>query len=316
MKKHTRIDSRPEARRRRYREILENFTLMSDTFMRNVFKKQECTEYVLQVIMNQGDLKVLEQVLQKDYKNLQGRSAVLDCVAQDAGGRQFNVEIQQDAEGASPRRARYHSGLMDMNTLNPGQDFDELPETYVIFITRDDTLGYGLPVYHVTRKIEEVGADFGDEAYILYVNAGTQEDTELGRLMHDFHCRRAEDMYSEILAERVRELKETQEGVDIMCREMDEIYREGQRYGEKRGEKRGEERGIKLGEKRGIKLGEKRGIKLGEKRGEERGIAKGKQEMAFSLLRMGMPVEEIAKAASVSVELVEKWLEKELHPVG
>ena len=66
---------------------------------------------------------------------------------------------------------------MDMNTLNPGQDFDELPETYVIFITRDDTLGYGLPVYHVTRKIEEVGADFGDEAYILYVNAGTQEDT-------------------------------------------------------------------------------------------------------------------------------------------
>ena len=119
-------------------------------------------------------------------------------------------------------------------------------------------------------------------------------------------------MYSEILAERVRELKETQEGVDIMCREMDEIYREGQRYGEKRGEKRGEERGIKLGEKRG----EERGMKLGEKRGEERGIAKGKQEMAFSLLRMGMPVEEIAKAASVSVELVEKWLEKELHPVG
>ena len=38
------------------------------------------------------------------------------------------------------------SGLMDMNTLNPGQDFDELPESYVIFITRDDILGYGLPI--------------------------------------------------------------------------------------------------------------------------------------------------------------------------
>ena len=43
---------------------------------------------------------------------------------------------------------------MDMNTLNPGQDFDDLPESYVIFITRDDTLGYGLPIYHVDRKIE------------------------------------------------------------------------------------------------------------------------------------------------------------------
>ncbi len=40
--------------------------------MRNVFKKRECTEYVLQVIMNKKDLKVIDQVLQKDYKNLQG----------------------------------------------------------------------------------------------------------------------------------------------------------------------------------------------------------------------------------------------------
>ena len=42
---------------------------MSDVFMRNVFKKRECTEYVLQVIMNKKDLKVIDQVLQKDYKN-------------------------------------------------------------------------------------------------------------------------------------------------------------------------------------------------------------------------------------------------------
>ena len=228
------------------------------------------------------------------------RGVRLDVYAKDEKNTRYNVEMQVVKRAGLVKRARYYRSQMDMDLLLAGYEYEELPETYVIFITRDDTLGYGLPVYHVTRKIEEVGADFGDEAYILYVNAGTQEDTELGRLMHDFHCRRAEDMYSEILAERVRELKETQEGVDIMCREMDEIYREGQRYGEKRGEKRGEERGIKLG----------------EKRGEERGIAKGKQEMAFSLLRMGMPVEEIAKAASVSVELVEKWLEKDLKPVG
>ena len=65
-----------EARYERYKGILEELTVMNDVFMRNVFKKQECTEYVLQIIMNQKDLKVIEQVLQKDYKNLQGRSAV------------------------------------------------------------------------------------------------------------------------------------------------------------------------------------------------------------------------------------------------
>ena len=129
---------------------------------------------------------------------------------------------------------------MDMNTLNPGQDFDKLPESYVIFITRDDVLGYDLPIYHIDRKIEEVSESFNDEAHIIYVNSKKEEDTELGRLMHDLHCKNAEDMYSEILANRVRELKGTQKGVESMCREMDQIYSEGIASGEKKG--RAEER--------------------------------------------------------------------------
>ena len=224
---HKKIDNKLNARYEKYKGILKNLTMMNDVFMRNVFKKQECTEYVLQVIMGRKDLKVLDQVLQKDYKNLQGRSAILDCVVRDADGKQFDVEIQQDTEGASPKRARYHSGLMDMNTLNAGQDFDELPETYVIFITRDDVLGYDLPIYHIERKIREVQTDFKDEAYIIYVNSHRQDDTELGRLMQDFHCKNAKDIHSEILAKRVYELKESQEGGDFMSREMDEIYNEG-----------------------------------------------------------------------------------------
>ena len=40
-----------EARYKRYKSILKDLTIMSDVFMRNVFKKRECTEYVLQVIM-------------------------------------------------------------------------------------------------------------------------------------------------------------------------------------------------------------------------------------------------------------------------
>ena len=130
-----------KARYERYKNIIDNFTLMSDIFMRNVFKKKECLEYVLQIILQNHKLFIAEHIIQKDYKNLQGRSAVMDCVARDADGQYFNIEIQQENEGASPNRARYNSGLMDMNMLNPGQDFDELTENYVIFITRNDILG-------------------------------------------------------------------------------------------------------------------------------------------------------------------------------
>ena len=51
-----------ETRYERYKGILKDPTIMSDVFMRNVFKKRECTEYVLQVIMDKKDLKVIDQV--------------------------------------------------------------------------------------------------------------------------------------------------------------------------------------------------------------------------------------------------------------
>ena len=261
-----------ETRYERYKNILKELTIMSDMFMRNVFKKRECTEYVLQVIMQKKDLRIIDQILQKDFKNLQGRSAVLDCVARDSEGRQMDIEIQQDKEGASPKRARFHSGLMDMNTLNPGQDFDELPESYVIFITRDDTLGYGLPIYHVNRKIEEVGETFKDEAHIIYVNSKRQDDTELGRLMHDLHCKNAKDMYSKILADRVHELKETQKGVEFMCREMEQIYSEG--------------------------------IESGE-------LKKAKAS-ALSMAADGIKVDKIAHYLNVSTQMVQKWIDESM----
>ena len=277
---HKKIDNKLDARYEKYKGILKNLTMMNDVFMRNVFKKQECTEYVLQVIMGRKDLKVLDQVLQKDYKNLQGRSAILDCVVRDADGKQFDVEIQQDTEGASPKRARYHSGLMDMNTLDAGQDFDELPETYLIFITRDDVLGHDLPIYHIKRKIEEVQEDFKDEAYIMYVNSRRQDDTELGQLMQDFHCKNAEDIHSEVLAQRVHELKENQEGVDFMSREMDEIYNDGVKYGEE----------------------------LGRTQGVAEGEMKKAKETALTLADRGMSVSDIADIVKVNVKLVQEWL--------
>ena len=273
---NTLLNSDLESRYEKYKGIIKNFTLMSDIFMRNVFKKRECLEYVLQVIMEKQDLHVIDQIIQKDYKNLQGRSAVMDCVARDSTGKQFDVEIQQDNEGASPKRARYHSGLMDMNTLNPGQDFEELPESYVIFITRDDILGYGLPIYHIDRQIKELNEAFQDEAYIIYVNSRNQDDTELGRLMHDLHCKKADEMHSPILAKRMYELKETQKGVELMCHEMEKIYSEGMESGEKRGE------------------------------------LKAKKETALSLAEMGLPVEKIAKAVNHNVNEVQKWIDENL----
>ena len=281
-------DNELEQRYIRYKDVIKELTIMNDIFMRNVLKKQECVEYILRTIMEMKNLQILDYIVQKDYKNLQGRSAILDCVARDDKDKRYNVEIQQATEGASPKRARYHSGLLDMNTLNPGQDYEELTDSYVIFITRDDVLGEGLPIYHADRVIREIGETFGDGSHIIYVNSSIQdENTALGRLMHDLHCKNADEMYSEVLAQRVIELKETEEGSDSMCEALEKLVQEFVQEGELRGENRGETRGIAKGE-----------------------IKKAK-ETAKALNQEGMPVEKIAQVLGEDEKTVRSWLVNE-----
>lgn len=55
------------------------------------------------------------------------------------------------------------------------------------------------------------------------MNSRKQEDTELGRLMHDLHCKNADEMHSPVLAKRVHELKDTQKGIELMCHEMEKF---------------------------------------------------------------------------------------------
>ena len=265
-----------------YKAVLKDLTIFHDIFMRNVFKQKECTEYVLQIIMGKRDLKVIDQVIQMDFKNLQGRSAIMDCVALDNKGKKYDIEIQQAGENADPKRARYYSGLMDMNTIDPGEDFTSLPESYVIFITRDDTLGYDKPIYHIDRIIREVEEDFKDESHIIiYVNSSRRDNTELGRLMRDLHCKDSKDIQSSVLAQRVFELKETQKGVETMCHEMDQIYAAGAEFGETKGLAKG--------------------VTVGE--------LKKAKEIALKMYIQKRPVEEIASLLEVPVDTVREWVQ-------
>lgn len=205
---------------------LRGFRLLDDDFMGKVFEDKCCAEFLLQVILNRKDLQVQTVHGQHELRNLQGRSVRLDILATDVQNRAYNIEIQRNDRGAGVKRARYNSGLMDANITEPGEHYDQLNETYVSFITEHDVLKAGLPIYHIDRVIQETGDSFGDGSHIIYVNSQIKDETALGRLMHDFTCTSANEMYYPVLADRVRYFKEDQKGVASMCRAMEEMRKE------------------------------------------------------------------------------------------
>ncbi len=213
---------------------LRGFRLLDDDFLTKCFEGDpKYIQLVLRIVLEKPDLVVEDVRTQVFVENLLDRSVRLDVLATDSLGQSINVEIQRSDKGAGRKRARYNSSMMDANLLHKSEDFEQLPETWVIFITERDVIGKGLPRYPVERCFLGSGELFHDGSHILYVNGAYRDETPIGKLMHDFSCTDPADMYYDTLAERVRFFKEDKEGILIMCKAMEDMRNESLQEGKK-----------------------------------------------------------------------------------
>ena len=270
-------EKQDDLKRKETLEAIEKLCLLDDNLMTLVFDRNiEATELLLNVILQRNDLKVLEVIGQREYKNpmIGGRSITIDIFAVDGDGKVYDVEVQRASAGADVHRARFHSSMIDTKMLKAKQDFKEIHDSYVIFITASDVMGAGLPLYHMNRVIEETGVCVNDGSHIIYVNGSEKtyengsyknDNDPVGKLMHDFRCVGSVDMFYPELAKQVKYFKETEGGREIMCQVFEDLA-----------EKRAEE----------ARIEEKRAFAL-------RMIARGK-----------LTVEEIAEDADLPIEMV------------
>lgn len=124
-------------------------------------------------------------------------------------------------------------------------------------------------MYAIQNMNLTLNQPFEDGTHILYVNGEYRGDSDLGKLMHDFNCTDAEDMYFDLLAEKTRYLKENPKGVNEMCKVMEDLRNES--YAE------GREEQAKI-----------TAVRMGKK---------------------GRSPEEIAELIDFDVETVKKWLQ-------
>ena len=208
------------------RQVINDINLMNNRFMNKALDGNiPATQTILRIILNNDKIKVISVTVQRFLQNLYGHSAQLDILAEDEEGRKFNVEVQRSDEGSSPKRARFYSSALDMHFLDAGKKYEALPETYVIFITENDVMDEGRPLYSIDRYVSESRKTFTDGSHIVYVNAACRDNTPLGKLMQDFACKDPEKMHYKELADSVRYFKTTKEG-EVDMTDIIELYAE------------------------------------------------------------------------------------------
>ena len=218
-------------------ERLKSLRYMDDDFMSVCLADNfEGVELILRIVLGREDIKVKSVRTREPLKNLQGRSAVLDVHAIDSTDKEFDVEIQRKDAGAGAKRARHNSSLLDAHILKTGDDTEDIPDSYVIFITENDVMKGNQSIYPVERyvTIGENKVLFGDGSHIIYVNGKYRGNDEIGKLMHDFSCTNPDDMNYETLAKKARYFKQDEKGVAAMCKIMEDMRNEAEQNKAKR----------------------------------------------------------------------------------
>lgn len=208
-----------------------SMNLFSTPFMREVFKDDKATQYVLRILTGRKDLKVQQNLTEYRISKLDTRDAVLDVIAVDEEGVYHHIEIQLANSDDHILRVRFYSAMVDSELLEKGTKYKDLPDTYIFYISMNDFMELGEPIAEIERTIGTKKKAYDDGKHIFYVNAGVDDDSEVAKLMNYFKLADPDDASHGELSDRVHLLKCEKEGEDPMCAITQSFVDEGKIIG-------------------------------------------------------------------------------------
>ena len=181
----------------------------------------------------------------------------LDVYVEDEKNTVFDMEMQVHIKRNLAKRMRYYQGMIDLNILEKGGDYNELKKSYVIFICTFDPYGQGRHLYSFEYLCDQdPSLTFGDETVKIILNTkGTIDDVspEMKRLLDYIDGQAANDEFTRKLEDAVQSARRNEKWrLDYMT--LQQEYREKYNEGLEAGIEQGIERGIEQGLERGIKI--------------------------------------------------------------
>ena len=268
--------SMEERARRAWEELTIRDNFIFQRVMQNKNLCKRLIERILQIKIRELTYPYTEKTI--DLR-LDSKAIRLDVYVEDEAGTVYNIEMQttKGHDGELVRRTRYYQAMIDMDLLGKGVYYDELRQTYIIFVCTFDLFGLEQRVYTFRSTCVEVPTlALGDGATRIFLNAkglkGTV-DADIERFLHYVDGKAAKGGFAEALAKEVERVKYQ----DETRREFMTLYMEYQRH-RRDGLEEGRRKGLREGHSKGLREGHSKGLREGHSKGLREGHSKGLRE--------------------------------------
>ena len=235
----------------------EDLTIRDDYMFKLVMRRKHICKKMLELILQ---IKIRDIRYIEEEKNLKfqyaGKGVRLDVYVADDQHTVYNVEMQvnEPTETELAKRTRYYQSVIDTDLLEAGKDYEELNDTYIIFICPFDPFKEGRHIYTFgTLCQEDPTVRLRDGAVKVFLNAsGTREDVpeNVKAFLHYVNGVLSQDVFVQEIEQEIKSVKEVeQERVSYMTFEM--RLRDEWKVGWKEGREEGREEGLREGIQKG-----------------------------------------------------------------
>ena len=161
--------------------IKDNF--MFGAVMSDPENCRELLEMVLSISISRIEVSKEKSIAyHPEYKGVR-----LDVYAKDNENTCYNVEMQASRKPVLGKRSRYYQSQMDMELLQNGKSYEELPSNYVLFICDFDPFGKNLYRYTFDMNCkEDSSVKLNDARQIIFLSTHGKNKNEVPKELVTF----------------------------------------------------------------------------------------------------------------------------------
>ncbi|UTC68123.1 MULTISPECIES: Rpn family recombination-promoting nuclease/putative transposase [unclassified Treponema] len=194
----------------------EDLTFTDDFMFCKVMQNPKLCTKLIEMILSDTIGKIAYVSVQHSINTYeQAKSVRFDVLVQAENGKFYDVEMQVSNERNIPKRMRFYQAALDISFLDKGNSYNNLNDSFIIFICLFDVIGKNKSVYTFENIcIEDKNTSLQDGMKKVIINAEAfknTEDKELKDFLTYLKTGKANNEFTRGIEEMIQTVKQNEQ---------------------------------------------------------------------------------------------------------
>ena len=194
----------------------EDLTFTDDFMFCKVMQNEGLCKRLIEMILSDTIGKITYISVQHNINTYeQAKSVRFDVLVQTENGKFYDVEMQVSNEKNIPKRMRFYQAAIDISFLDKGNFYNNLNDSFIIFICLFDVIGKNKPVYTFENIcLEDKNISLQDGTKKVIINSEAFKDTkdkELKEFLEYLKTDKAKSEFTRRIEEMIQTIKQNEQ---------------------------------------------------------------------------------------------------------